>query len=259
MGKRTSYAPGTFSWADLGTTDAEGAKSFYGRLLGWRGEDMPAGEGMVYTMLRLDGDDVAALYAMQQTEQPPAWLSYITVEDIEVSAQRAGELGATVMTGPLDVLDAGRMVLLSDPQGAVVALWQARGHVGASRVNDPGCMGWNQLTTTDVEGAERFYGDLLGWTMERDPGDDSSYAIIRNGTAMNGGLMALTPEMASAGVPPHWDVFFTVADLEASLATTTDAGGSVLVPPMSAGPGQFAVVADPQGAAFCLYAGEVDD
>src|SRR3954452_1606094 len=101
MGERTSYAPGTFSWVDLATTDVEAARGFYGALFGWESEDVPAGENATYTMLRKDGLDVAAMYAMREDQQaagvPPHWLSYVTVADVDATAARAAELGGTVL------------------------------------------------------------------------------------------------------------------------------------------------------------------
>src|SRR6266513_1340550 len=112
MGERTSYPPGTFSWVDLGTTDADGAKVFYGNLLGWEFEDMP-------------------------------------VADADATAARAAELGATVISQPFDVLEAGRMAVLQDPTGAVFAIWQPRQSIGAQLVNDAGALTMNQLNTSD--------------------------------------------------------------------------------------------------------------
>ncbi len=122
MGKRTSYAPGTFSWVDLATTDAAAAKSFYTGLYGWETEDTDAGDGAVYTMCRIDGDAVCGLFEMSEemraTGVPPNWTSYVTVADADAAAARAKELGGGAIDDAFDVLDAGRMAVLKDPQGA---------------------------------------------------------------------------------------------------------------------------------------------
>src|SRR3954452_22960245 len=144
MGERTSYAPGTFSWVDLSTTDVEGAKTFYAGLFGWEPQDMPAGEDATYTMFARDGRHVAGMWALddEQREQgvPPFWLSYVTVEDVDATAARAAELGGRVLAGPFEVLDAGRMAVLQDVQGGVLAVWRARRHVGAGVVNVHGAL-----------------------------------------------------------------------------------------------------------------------
>jgi uncharacterized protein len=254
MGTRTSYPPGTFSWADLGTTDPDAAKAFYGALLGWEADDMPAGDGVTYTMARVGDEYVAGLYRLEQQERPPAWLSYVTVEDADASAARARELGGTAMD-PFDVLDSGRMAVVQDPQGAHFAVWQPEEHIGAGRVNDPGCMTWNDLATPDVPGAARFYSELFGWRVEEIAESGGQYWTVYNGERANGGMRPLEP-----GAPvPYWTVFFTVADLDATLAEAARRGGRALTEPMSVGPGRFVALMDPQGAVFSVYEGDVDD
>src|SRR5918998_1846178 len=188
MGKRERYEPGTFCWVDLATTDPAGAKTFYGELFGWEAEDMPAGEAGTYTMLRLDGDYVCGLYEMDaaRSEQgaPPSWLSYVSVDDADATAARARELGGTVYGEAFDVLDAGRMAVIQDPTGAVLGAWQPRGHIGASRVNDPGCFTWNELQTRDSETAADFYAALFGWETEPVEQDGNLvYVTIENAGA----------------------------------------------------------------------------
>jgi predicted enzyme related to lactoylglutathione lyase len=116
MAERTQYAPGTFCWTDLTTTDQDAAKQFYGALFGWELEDVPVGNGVVYTMARVGGKDVGAISPQPQMLRdagaPPTWNSYVSVEDADAVAQRAGELGATVLGPPFDVMQAGRMTVL---------------------------------------------------------------------------------------------------------------------------------------------------
>jgi predicted enzyme related to lactoylglutathione lyase len=261
MGERTSYVPGTFSWVDLGTTDAEAAKGFYSALFGWEAEDMPAGEDATYTMARIGGKWVAALYGLsaEQRErgQHPAWLSYVTVDDADAAAGTARELGGTVVSDAFDVLDSGRMALFRDPQGAFFAVWQPRQHIGAQRVNEPGTLTWNELATTDVDAAKQFYAGLFGWgSQQLDTGGGPPYVIVDVAGRTNGSITTLRQE----GVPPHWLVYFVSADVDASAARIGELGGRVMVPPMDIPNGsRIAVAADPQGAVFALFQGEVDD
>ena len=159
MGKRTSYAPGTFSWVDLGTTDAAAAKAFYSGMFGWEMEDTDAG-GAVYTLCRLDGDAVAGLYEMSEEMRSsgasPNWLSYVTVADADAAVARVKELGGSAIDDAFGVMDVGRMAVLTDPQGAVFAVWEPRSRIGAERVNDPGCLTINELATPDLAAAHAF-------------------------------------------------------------------------------------------------------
>ena len=81
VGERTEHAPGTFSWAELATTDTAGAKTFYTSLFGWEAEDQPIpGGGGAYTFLRKDGLEAAALHGHLPDGTPPNWTSYVTVD-----------------------------------------------------------------------------------------------------------------------------------------------------------------------------------
>jgi uncharacterized protein len=251
MGERTSHAPGTFSWVDLGTSDAAGAKAFYGGLLGWDFEDMPVPDSPPYSMASIGGRTVAALYGKRDEQAPSAWLSYVTVEDADATAARAAELGATVISEPFDVMEAGRMAVLQDPTGAVFAAWQPKASIGAHLVNEPGALCLNQLNTSDPEAAQRFYGDLFGWTFQGVESGGQAYWGITNGERLNGGMMQSEPS--------SWLAYFTSADVDASVAKLTELGGTVIVPPSPVPGGRIAVAADPQGAVFAFVEGRMDD
>ena len=120
---------GTFIWNELATSDVDGAKAFYSGLLGWKAEDMPMpGGGGTYTILK-NGDAMAGgMFRMEGDAfkgVPPHWMSYIEVDDVDAAAAKVTELGGQVMQPPFDVPDVGRITVLSDPQGAVVALMKS--------------------------------------------------------------------------------------------------------------------------------------
>jgi uncharacterized protein len=253
MGERESYAPGTFCWADLGTTDADAAKAFYTGVFGWEPVDAPAGEAGTYTTFKLEGSDVAAMYEMGEEERAsltPHWSSYVSVEDVDSLAPRVLELGGEVLAHPFDVMQSGRMTALRDPTGATVHLWQPREQAGAGRVNDAGCMVWNELATPDPARARDFFSELLGWTLEP---EESGYGVIMNRGALNGGIRP-----PQNGEPTHWLVYFTVASLDDAITKIRDGGGTVIAGPLETPVGRVAAVRDPQGAAFALFEGEVD-
>jgi predicted enzyme related to lactoylglutathione lyase len=257
MGERTQYTPGTFSWTDLSTTDQDAAKAFYSGLFGWEANDMPAGEGVVYSMMQIDGKDVAAIAPQQQEQReagvPPMWQSYVTVESADAALERAKELGATVHAPAFDVLEAGRMGVVQDPQGAYFIVWEPKRHIGAGLVNVNGGLTWNELATPDLDAAAEFYGGLFGWSTASMEGP-IPYLVIRNGESSNGGITHPQPP----GVPPHWLVYFGIEDLDAGLAKVAELGGKALTPAIAIGMGRIGVVQDPQGAVFALFEGELD-
>lgn len=258
MGERTQYTPGTFCWADLATTDREAAKTFYAGLLGWEAEDMPIPDGGFYSMMRVGGKDVAAIAPQpeQQREMgaPPAWNSYVSVESAEAAADRAKELGANVIAPAFDVMEAGRMAVIQDPQGAFFMVWEPRQHFGAALVNATGALVWNELVSPDLEASASFYRDLFGWTIEPFEGSPEPYLSIKNGDANNGGIR----EPNTPGMPPHWAVYFGVDDVEASLGTVEELGGTKLAGPIDIAIAKIGAVQDPQGAAFAIYAGQLE-
>ncbi len=166
MPERDGYIAGVPCWVDTSQPDPDAAAAFYGGLFGWEFEDaMPAGSEGRYLIARIRGGDVAAVSS--QPEGAPAqatWNTYIWVDDADEAAAKAREAGGSVLTEPFDVMDAGRMAVLADPEGAALCVWQARAHRGAGIVNEPGALNFNILNTRDPEAAKRFYGALFGWT-----------------------------------------------------------------------------------------------
>lgn len=256
MGERTQYTPGTFCWTDLPTTDQDGAKTFYSGLFGWEAEDMPVGDGVNYSMMRLGGKDVSAISPQPQQQReagvPPVWNSYVSVESADATADKAKEIGATVHAPPFDVMEAGRMAVIQDPQGAFFMLWEPRQHFGAALVNAPGALSWNELSSPDMDASASFYGDLFGWTATPFEGSDQPYFSIKNGDASNGGIRELT----QPGLPPHWTTYFGSEDVVAGLAKVEELGGAKIAGPIDLPMGKIGVARDPQGAAFALYAGQ---
>jgi uncharacterized protein len=248
-----TYAPGTFCWADLGSPDAAAAKRFYTALFGLTAEDRPMGPDAFYTMLTADGRSVAALYQQEPAPagSPAQWLSYISVGSVNQSAQRAKELGGVVLMDPFDVLDVGRMAMVQDPTGAVVALWEPRRHAGAALTGEPNAICWNELATTDTERAGAFYASLFGWSTETQDTGSGTYTMFTAAGAPRGGMMAIPTDVGS--VPPHWKIYFAVNDCDGQTTLAQSLGGTVRFPPTdAAGAGRYSVLADPQGAVFAV-------
>jgi len=259
MGERTKYTPGVFSWTDLTTPDQDAAKQFYGQLFGWSAVDNPIGEGMVYSTMQIDGKDVAAISPQMQAQRdagaPPTWNSYLTVESADAAADRAQKLGATVMAPAFDVFDAGRMAVIQDPQGAFFMVWQPNQHIGAQLVNVPGALSWNELSSPDMDASAEFYRELFGWQTEPIEGVGMPYLVIKTADGRSNG--GIRPAMENE--PSYWLVYLGTDDIDGRLAHAGELGGKALMGATDIGMGKIAVVQDPQGAVFALFAGQFDD
>jgi predicted enzyme related to lactoylglutathione lyase len=255
MGERTSHPPGAFSWADLQTDDLDRAKSFYGDLFGWSYDDIPIGDGAVYSMAKVQAHRVAGLGERQDESMPPHWNCYVTVDDVDAAAARAGELGANVVAPPFDVFDAGRMAAFADPQGAVLSVWQAKESIGAQLVNVPGALTWNDLMSPDIAASSEFYTALFGWDIAEIEGAEGQYLSITNDGRINGGIMPAPP-----GGHPAWNLYFAVEDADAAVSKATSLGASTIMGATDVPNGtRFAILSDPSGAVFSVAAGEMDD
>lgn len=113
---------GAFSWSELMTTDAAAAKAFYSGLFGWEMEDMNM-PGMTYTVVKAGGKGVGGIMAMPEDAKnmPPMWGSYVTVKDVDATARKAEQLGASILVPPRDIPEVGRFCVIQDPQGAVIS------------------------------------------------------------------------------------------------------------------------------------------
>lgn len=246
MGERTSYEHGTPSHVDLGVPDVERAAAFYSSLFGWSVEDLGPDAGG-YKMAKVDGRTVAGL-GPAQDPGPPRWTTYVTVSSVDAAVLAARDAGGSVFVEPMDVLTAGRMAVLADPAGAAFSVWEPGDSIGAELVNVPGALCWNELNAPRLDDVLPFYASVFGWTYDGTPAD--GYVQFKVGDRTVGGMLP-TDQMPQ--IPPHWAVYFAVASHDEALAQVKALGGSAMLESQEAtGVGTFSVVADDQGAAFCI-------
>lgn len=273
MPERDGYIAGVPCWVDASQPDPEAGVDFYSRLLGWEFEDVmpPESEGK-YFIARIRGGDVAAV-SSPPAEAPSAamWNTYIWVDRADDAAAKAREAGGEVLVDPFDVMDAGRMAVLADPEGAIFCVWQANRHKGARVVNEHGAVNFNGLNTRDIEGAKRFYGAVFGWeTLTLDTGIEmwtlpgyGDYLErdrpgLREQTVAFGAPAEFVDVVAGTTVipsdqpdmPPHWDVTFMVDNADAIAERARALGGTLVAAPVDVPWARIAVIADPQGATF---------
>jgi predicted enzyme related to lactoylglutathione lyase len=239
---------GTFVWHEQVSGDPKQAESFYTQLFGWGTEVFAPGE-IDYTMISSGGSTHGGFSKAMEGAPPPHWLGHIRVEDLDATIENAKSAGGKLAAGPFDMENVGRLGIISDPQGAYVGVYQPTGEGSDSQ----GVFVWDELGTTDVDGAQRFYEQVFGWTT-KDMGEDfGGYRIFELGSAQVGGLMA-NPQPE---IPAMWTPYVGVDDTDAMCKKATDLGAAVLVEPMDVPTvGRFAILKDPQGAVFGIIKGE---
>jgi len=245
-----SYPPGTPMWVDHTSRDVQAAARFYSDLFGWQAQDMGEEAGH-YTMFFDNGRMVAATTPPMDPNIPPSWSTYISTDNVESTAKAVTDSGGKVLMGPMQVMDQGSMGVFMDPTGAVFAAWQPAAHKGAQLVNQPVSFCWNELATRDLNAAKQFYSKVFNWGVKSNAMPDGEYVEWQ----VNGRSIGGAQQMGSqypAQVPPHWLVYFAVANTDQTLQKAQQLGGTVTVPAMDIPQGRMAVLSDPQGAAFAV-------
>jgi uncharacterized protein len=290
---RDGYIRGVPCWVEASEPDPGAALDFYGGLFGWEFEDVMSSspEGRYFiargeargSSLDLSGEkhagDVAAVRSIPEAVSPTAvWNTYFWVDSADEAASRVRDADGGLVTEPFDFLDACRMAIFADPEGAAFGVWEAKEHKGARFVNDPGTLVFNSLNTRDLVGARSFYGSVFGWQTGDIGGGAEGWTLPGYGDWLEREHHPnLRRQMAEAGAPegfedvvasivpiaddqpntpPHWSVTFATADADATAAKATDLRGKVIVPPFDAPWStstytiRVTVLADPQGATF---------
>jgi predicted enzyme related to lactoylglutathione lyase len=248
----TPWPEGTPCWVDLMVPDTQRAAEFYGPLLGWELADQGADFGH-YLIAQLQGRGVAGIGPKPPGAEaaPSAWTTYLAVDDADATAAKITQAGGRLMMSPGDVGPAGRLAIGADPTGAVFGIWQAGETTGVEIANVPGALTWNECMTRDFERAKDFYAEVFGYGFDDMSSDEFSYATLKVGDAVVGGIGAL-PASVPAEVPPHWQAYFGVADTDAAVAQLRKLGGSVLRDAADSPYGRMAQVTDDQGVPFSV-------
>ena len=246
----------TFVWYELITSDAEGAEAFYKEVVGWTATDSGQTE-IRYTLLNAGGQPVAGLMTMPdeaaQAGAKPFWLGYVGVEDVDAATRRARDGGGAVHREPADIPDVGRFSMVTDPQGAALALFTPGGKMmDPAPPMTPGTIGWHELHTSNWQGAFDFYADQFGWAKDQamDMGPMGTYQLFRTSSDTDavGGMMD-SPDFPR----PLWLYYLAVDDIDGARARVEALGGEVTLEPTEVPGGAWIIQArDPQGALFAL-------
>jgi predicted enzyme related to lactoylglutathione lyase len=233
---------GKFVWHEQVSSDPKQAQDFYTQLLGWDTEVFKPGE-FDYTMISSGGKSHGGFSKAMEGAPPPHWLSHIRVESVDDTIEKAKKAGGKLAAGPFEMGEVGRIAIITDPQGAFVSAYEPESEAPSSE----GVFVWDELGTTDVDGAQLFYGEVFGWTASDMGPEYGGYRIFQRGDTRLAGLMTLPDD----SMPAHWQPYVAVDDPDGTTAKAKELGGSALMEPMDVPDvGRIAVLRDPQGAVF---------
>ncbi len=235
-------AVGKFVWHEQVSSDPKQAQDFYAQLFGWGTEVFRPGE-VDYTMISSGGQSHGGFAKALEGAPPPHWLSHVAVDNLDETIEQAKSAGGRLAAGPFEMSEVGALAIIADPEGAYIGAYQPESDGRAAE----GVLVWDELGTTDVDGAQRFYEQVFGWTTSEMGTEYGGYRIFNRGETGIAGLMTLP----DGSMPPQWQPYVAVDDPDRTTAKAIELGGSALLEPMDVPEvGRLAVLRDPQGATF---------
>ena len=233
---------GKFVWHEQVSPEPKQAEDFYTQLFGWDTEVFKPGE-YDYTMISSGGQTHGGITKAMEGTPPPQWVSHIRVENLDDTIEKANRAGGKLVAGPFGMGEVGRMAIIGDPQGAHVSAYEPQNEGPVPE----GVFVWDELVTSDVDGAQRFYEEVFGWSTSDMGPDYGGYRIFNCGETGIAGLM----KAPDPSVPTHWQPYVAVEDPDGTAAKAAELGGGTLMEPMDVpNVGRLAVLRDSQWAVF---------
>jgi predicted enzyme related to lactoylglutathione lyase len=225
----------------------DAACEFYRSVLGWE-TPSPGPDDGGYVIALMNGQPVVGIGPKQSPEQPVSWLLYLATDDVDKTAEAVTGHGGALLLPPADAGEHGRLLVAADPTGALFGAWQAGRHIGASLVNEPGGIVWEDLRSADPAAAQSFYGSVFGYDfnpIDMAPADYRTFHLAGDEAPLGGMGGFMGPPTSS-----HWLVYFGVPSTDRAVDAAERAGGTVISPPFSTPYGRMAGIQDPYGAVF---------
>lgn len=251
------WPAGTPCWVDIMVPDLARTQAFYRAVLGWDYTE-PVAEFGGYCNATVGGQVVAGLSPQMEGMEgaPTVWTTYLATDDIEATTSAVTANGGQVIAPPMQLFALGSMAVYVDPTGASFGAWQSGEHTGFGAVDEPGAVAWDDVMTSDDDAARRFYAAVFGFTYEDLDMGGMRYAMfsVAGGQREAGGIGEGAGEDGSV-----WNVAFTVADVDAVVATIGEVGGTVTAQPSDFEYGRILSATGPDGERFQLVSAEKKD
>ncbi|MER5875911.1 VOC family protein [Streptomyces sp. NPDC001910] len=252
----TRFVDGSPNWLDVGTSDLDGAISFYRALFGWQFTSAGPDAGG-YGFFQIDGKTVAGGMQTTPEQGPPSWNVYFRSADAESTAKAVEQAKGAVLMPPMDVMGEGHMAMLADKAGVHFGIWQPGRTKGLGLATEPGSLCWVELYTPDLPAAAAFYNAVFGWETSAAPFPGGVYTCVNPAGSeaedMFGGIVPLADDPVEAASGAYWLPYIEVADTDTVVAKAQELGGTVRMPVTDMeGVGRAARLTDPYGARFAV-------
>ena len=250
---------GKVIWHDLVSDTPKESEAFFSDLFGWEFQSLSL-TGANYSLIKHRGQLIGGM--VDQTKLPTTtdisqWIPVMSVANVDTAASAVVSGGGKVLTPPTSLGERGTITVITDPQGAVIALLETRDGdpTDAAGPVSAGSFLWNELWTSDAIAASAFYRSLAPLESESiavPVAPDANYQLLSSSERPRLGIRNTpAPEM-----PPLWLSYLRVVDeseMETVLGKVEDLGGSILVPKLERpGGGHMAIIAGPSGASIAL-------
>jgi hypothetical protein len=246
------HIPGKVVWHDLLTDDVESARHFYGELFGWKFESPTLGQNSAYTLITLNGSRIGGMIDATKIRADvdlTQWVSILSVDDVDAATEFVRTSGGTVFTEPTDLTDRGRISVVADSQGALVALLRTEGGDPTDQEPQIGGFLWDELWTDDPNQSIEFFSELVDYEDNTVAIEGEDYRYLSSAGQPRVGIR----KNPLPGLTPTWVTFIRVEDPAAITARVEELGGKVFVEAQT-NPigGQVAIIADPAGAGLVI-------
>lgn len=259
--------PGKIIWRDLLTNDPAASQKFYGALFGWEFDSIGSAAGLskdsAYTLIRHEGRLIGGMIdtlALNNRADISQWVISMSVSDIDAAVAAFAAGGGNVIAPPTDLQRRGRVAVVRDKEGALLALLQTVAGDPADRQPELGDFLWDELWTTNVDGATTFYENLTGlematWDVDENQESGATYRLLQAGEAARVGIM---PNPLN-DLGPVWVSYIRVNSPASIASRVAEFGGRVIVEaqPRPLG-GEVAFIAGPSGAGIALQTWPLD-
>lgn len=244
--------PGQVVWHEIVTPDVAASQKFYGGLFGWTFRSIES-DGLDYSIAMFGPRPVAGFFRPEDWRGRTVaaeWVQFFSVADVDATLERITAAGGSVIGGPENVPQRGRMALAEDPEGASFGVLRSTSGDPDDTLDPPhNNFLWNELWTNDMGAAAGFYGAAIGLDAEVLPREAGDYLLFASdGKRRAGGF-----QIPQANIEPTWLPTVRVADIKATVAKARQLGGEVVLEPRwDVVDGKVAIIADPQGAAVTV-------